>query len=244
DSAVRNVRCGCDAAAGVEEAKREDLLLSQVQWTVEGGRVRQCGKARACGVDCGVDCVGASQDVGGEQPCMEGRCHLQASEGELHRPEVRAVPRGCEVDGSKRWVHHGASSGDGSQDRADTAAVGGGEPHQPRPEGQQAGESGTVPVERGPQAWRGWPGWSGCGKPALPAGLGTALKPAWEPILLARKPLAGTVAGNVLEWGTGALNIDASRVGAEGGTAAVNFGETRGGMYGGGKGKPTNGIEQ
>ena len=214
DSAVRNVRCGCDAAAGVEEAKREDLLLSQVQWTVEGGRVRQCGKARSCGVDCGVDCVGASQDVGGEQPCMEGRCHLQASEGELHRPEVCAVPRGCEVDGSKRWVHHGASSGDGSQDRADTAAVGGGAPHQPRPEGQQAGESGTVPVERGPQAWRGWPACSGCGKPALPAGLGTALKPAWEPIIMARKPLTGTVAANVLEWGTGALNIDASRVAA------------------------------
>lgn len=44
-------------------------------------------------------------------------------------------------------------------------------------------------------------------------GWGTALKPAWEPIVLARKPLVGTVAGNVLAHGTGALNIDASRVG-------------------------------
>lgn len=43
-------------------------------------------------------------------------------------------------------------------------------------------------------------------------GWGTALKPAWEPIVLARKPLAGTVATNVLAHGTGALNIDASRV--------------------------------
>lgn len=44
------------------------------------------------------------------------------------------------------------------------------------------------------------------------AGFGTALKPAYEPIILARKPLDGTVAGNVLKHGTGALNIDACRV--------------------------------
>ena len=43
-------------------------------------------------------------------------------------------------------------------------------------------------------------------------GWGTALKPAHEPIVVARKPLIGTVAANVLEYGTGALNIDASRI--------------------------------
>lgn len=48
--------------------------------------------------------------------------------------------------------------------------------------------------------WRGW---------------GTALKPAMEPITVARKPLAGTVAANVLTHGVGALNIDACRVGNE-----------------------------
>lgn len=49
---------------------------------------------------------------------------------------------------------------------------------------------------------------------AVPAfsGHGTALKPAWEPIILARKPLDGTVAQNVQRWGCGALAIDASRV--------------------------------
>ncbi|RCS81835.1 DNA-methyltransferase [Brachybacterium alimentarium] len=52
----------------------------------------------------------------------------------------------------------------------------------------------------GPETGGEWDGW------------GTALKPAWEPIILARKPLAGTVAGNVLTHGTGALNIDACRV--------------------------------
>jgi len=43
-------------------------------------------------------------------------------------------------------------------------------------------------------------------------GFGTALKPAWEPIILARKPLDGTVAANVQQYGTGALNIDGCRV--------------------------------
>ena len=44
-------------------------------------------------------------------------------------------------------------------------------------------------------------------------GWGTALKPAFEPIVLARKPLSeGTVAANVLRWGTGAINISACRV--------------------------------
>jgi len=49
--------------------------------------------------------------------------------------------------------------------------------------------------------------------PRLPGGLGTALKPAYEPILLARKPLEGTTAGNLERHGTGALSIEAARVG-------------------------------
>ena len=44
---------------------------------------------------------------------------------------------------------------------------------------------------------------------------GTALKPAWEPICMARKPLEGTVEENWRKWGTGALAIDACRVGDE-----------------------------
>lgn len=43
-------------------------------------------------------------------------------------------------------------------------------------------------------------------------GYGTALKPAWEPVILARKPLDGTYAENVLTWGCGALNIDRCRI--------------------------------
>lgn len=52
-------------------------------------------------------------------------------------------------------------------------------------------------------------------------GFGTALKPAWEPIIIARKPLIGTVATNVLNHGTGALNIDGCRIACEGGSPAA-----------------------
>ena len=50
---------------------------------------------------------------------------------------------------------------------------------------------------------RQWDGW------------GTCLKPAWEPIIVARKPLDGTVAHNVMTYGTGAINIDGCRVGTD-----------------------------
>ena len=43
-------------------------------------------------------------------------------------------------------------------------------------------------------------------------GWGTALKPTVEPIVMARKPVDGTIANNVLTWGVGGLNIDASRI--------------------------------
>lgn len=55
----------------------------------------------------------------------------------------------------------------------------------------------TAPATAAARQWQGW---------------GTALKPALEPITVARKPLAGTVAENVLAHGTGALNIDGCRV--------------------------------
>ena len=59
-----------------------------------------------------------------------------------------------------------------------------------------------TPITPEAEQWQGW---------------GTALKPAFEPITLARKPLEGTVAANVLKWGTGALNIDGCRIGTSGG---------------------------
>lgn len=69
------------------------------------------------------------------------------------------------------------------------------------------------------------------------AGWGTALKPAHEPMVLARKPLDGTVAANVLAHGTGALNIDGCRVesGADYSELQVTQGGNRAQAYGMGR---------
>lgn len=50
-------------------------------------------------------------------------------------------------------------------------------------------------------------------------GWGTALKPAWEPIVMARKPLIGTVGANLIAYGAGALNVDGCRIEGEAWTA-------------------------
>lgn len=72
------------------------------------------------------------------------------------------------------------------------------------------GDSGnrdiTAPATDDARRWEGW---------------GTALKPAHEPVIVARKRLAGTVAENVLEHGTGAVNVNGCRAGSE---ARVNHG--------------------
>ena len=73
----------------------------------------------------------------------------------------------------------------------------------------------TAPATDEAKQWQGW---------------GTALKPAFEPVVVGRKPLIGTVAANVLVWGVGGLNIDASR---------INPGEF---VQGGGNGKASKGF--
>jgi site-specific DNA-methyltransferase (adenine-specific) len=73
----------------------------------------------------------------------------------------------------------------------------------------------TAPATPEAAKWQGW---------------GTALKPAYEPIVVARKPLVGTVAANVLEHGTGALNIDACRIGSD--VIVTTGGKKGGNAYG------------
>jgi site-specific DNA-methyltransferase (adenine-specific) len=62
---------------------------------------------------------------------------------------------------------------------------------------------------------------------AVWTGFGTALKPAFEPIILARKPLDGTVAGNTLKHGVGGLNIDGCRIPG----TTVKWDKPRGGIW-------------
>ncbi|WAB09018.1 DNA methyltransferase [Mycobacterium phage Monet] len=107
------------------------------------------------------------------------------------RTEVIGVKPGHENfvdrDGYKSVKGDGALSGEGGFAR----------PWMSDPEASARYHQKFAPATDAAKQWQGW---------------GTALKPAFEPIVVARKPLVGTVAANVLEHGTGALNIDACRI--------------------------------
>lgn len=101
----------------------------------------------------------------------------------------------------------------GSKRRAATGRMNQGEG------GYAFGEDFDITSAATPEAER-WQGW------------GTALKPAFEPIVLARKPLAEkTVARNVLAHGTGAINVDACRIATDEDTGRAQGSDIRGGNW-------------
>jgi DNA modification methylase len=141
--------------------------------------------------------------------------HLLAFAGTRtqHRMAVRIEDAGFEIRDMIAWVYGSGFPKSLDVSKAIDKAAGAerevvGKQH--RPEGRQfaEGASGfarglvniTAPATDAARQWAGW---------------GTALKPALEPVTVARKPLTGTVAENVQTYGTGALNIDGCRVGDE-----------------------------
>ena len=154
--------------------------------------------------------------------------HLLAFAGTRtqHRMAVRIEDAGFEIRDMIAWVYGSGFPKSLDVSKAIDKAAGAEREKvrvKPRPEssGTMSGKADTRPwIEKSRElgyhevdgntpatdAARQWSGW------------GTALKPALEPITMARKPLCGTVAENVLEHGTGALNIDGCRVGTDGGT--------------------------
>lgn len=138
-----------------------------------------------------------------------------------HRLAVAVEDGGFEIRDSIAWLY--GSGFPKSLNVAKAIASGGGQPqairklamgkdYEPSGRGRvnydhgggSAMNGSTADVDVPPEAeqWQGW---------------GTALKPAFEPIVVGRKPLVGTVAANVLAYGTGALNVDGCRIEGPGG---------------------------
>ena len=159
--------------------------------------------------------------------------HLIAFSGSrtYHRMAVAIEDAGFEIRDQIMWVYgsgfpksHNISKGLDKAAGAERKVVGsriaddirGGNMH-----AENRGERHTIDITSPSTAEaKQWDGW------------GTALKPAHEPMVLARKPLIGTVANNVLTYGTGGLNIDKSRVGTgTGETKTVNYPDIRGNNY-------------
>lgn len=154
-------------------------------------------------------------ESGSRQSRVEGRGDVLPETRELQTDQVCSLPSGICRNGAQGQLRNGASSDRGENVPKTAIADGSCSPPQPRSAGQQTDESRTLANKPKPQIGGAWPLCDRCGKPVVPSGFGTALKPAHEPIVVARKPLIGTVAVNVLEHGTGALNIDACRVPGE-----------------------------
>jgi DNA modification methylase len=154
---------------------------------------------------------------------------------QYHRMACAIEAAGFEIRDSLMWVYgtgfpksHDVSKGIDREAGAVREVVGEGEPFgRGSMRNKTRVESGYRPTELNPEG-----GVSQITTPATPQaaeweGWGTALKPAFEPIVLARKPLSeGTVAANVLRWRTGALNIGASRVPSPDGVARVQHHKT------------------
>ena len=146
--------------------------------------------------------MGGHYTTAASQPAIMTREHLDAC-----RHLLGDVPKWVELECDIRSVE--------SQNMASrevigkrTMTQGGGSSLQIRMGERREVEANiTAPATDAARQWQGW---------------GTALKPALEPITMARKPLIGTVAENVLAHGTGALNIDGCRIGTDGGTTKGN----------------------
>lgn len=209
---VRGLRNTKGDAESVASKGFEADVLAPLQRSSSRGGV---GKARSQGSGC-ADAGELRQgcDEGTEEPGLEGRGHLSKAARELCDRPVCEVSARADRHGESGRLRDGAPASDGEADRPAASAGRVRPSSRPRSTEQRSGKSGALAGQPKPQERRAWPHCERCGKPIVPDGLGTALKPATEIIVLARKPLSeGTVAANVLAHGTGAINIDGCRVG-------------------------------
>jgi len=143
------------------------------------------------------------RDEDGKESSMEGGSDLLQDKRKLQRCEICKMSKEISCYVPKGWLYHGTQINNGEEVEKDIIENGSDTPHRPQSNKQQDRESYAICEQCRTQTLRRWEGW------------GTALKPACEPIVVARKPLSEkTVALNVLKWGTGGINIDGCRVGA------------------------------
>lgn len=203
--------------------KSEDSkLLPTVQRKATRSRVEKARGKRKGGLVGGNEGGIPAQESGSEQSSMEGRSDLPETAGELCPSEVHSVPEGTSADGETGRVCDGASGDNGEACPSLPHTNGSCASHRPQAAEQRSDEPRTLARQPEPQESGVGHLCDRCGKPTVmpwgwdekmfspyfawnygsgfPKGKG-CLKPAWEPIILSRKP------GKVLP-----LGIDACRV--------------------------------
>ena len=236
-SDVRDVRDGVPETALLGQADADALLFDALQRDRAREGVGGSRPQGARGLDGREPGVVSGEDERLEEPGMEGRGHVSEPERELRAGALCASAGVGLADGAEGRLRDGAPPRDGSDRRSSVDSDGSGASSKSRAAGQSAREPRALAGQSLTQVGGAWALCERCGKPRVPDGLGTALKPGYEPIVLARKPLIGTVAANVMAHGTGALNIDGCRIATEDDLGGGTFG----GIFGNGKPAPDAG---
>jgi hypothetical protein len=175
--------------AGEEQERRRLRFTAWVRST--GVTARQIDEATGSN-------MGGHYTTASSQPAIMTREHLEACRhllGEVptwveQEADIRSVE-------SRNFLMREVVTRREMTDTSKARAGFSGPTHSPEYDGSRRLVAITAPATDAARKWSGW---------------GTALKPAMEPITVARKPLIGTVAQNVLTHGTGAINIDACRI--------------------------------
>lgn len=185
-----------------DEPQQDDRVLSHVLEQAQNPRVS---------LHSGGDCEARGEDEGGAESGMEGRIVRGAGQGLSNDQDAEAPPR----QGERLRIRAHPS---GRKDAGETTGDGrGSAPQGPRQTEQQPGQPGDldgsqIPLGETPPGGRAR--CAACGKVVGFGGHGSALKPSYEPIIVAMKPLDGTFAQNAERHGVAGLWIDGARIAA------------------------------
>ena len=150
----------------------------------------------------------SSNTIWGQEPILEGGNNIQETEGKLQGSKIHKMSEGILGDGEERWIHNGTQISYGETSKQIINENGSSPSHRPQPIKQSNRKSNVVSQQLTSQEIRE--------AARKYNNYGSALKPAHEPICMARKPLSEkSIAENVLKHGTGGINIDGCRVGTE-----------------------------
>jgi DNA modification methylase len=140
-----------------------------------------------------------------EESILEGRNNIQETEGELQGSEIHKMSERVFGDGEERWIHNGTQISYGETSKQIIDENGSSPSHRSQSIKQSNRKSDVISEQLTSQEIREIA--------RTFYNYGTALKPAHEPIVMARKPLTEkSIAENVLKYGTGGINIDGSRI--------------------------------
>lgn len=139
-----------------------------------------------------------------EELCLEGWNNIQKTERELQRCKVCEMSKRVFIDGEERWICNGTQISDGKTLRKMLEQSGSCSSYRPQSEQQQDRNLNAIQEQcRTQESREVIEYWNK---------FGTALKPSFEPIIVARKPFKGILVDNVIKNGVGGINIDECRI--------------------------------